>query len=204
MLAVCVLLPLACLPLFIAVLAASGDPVPSLSRINLSAYFYAAFVSKGFLGPGLLEEIGWRGFALPCLQRRRSALASSLMIGLVWGLWHVPFFVYESPFPWRYLALFIPQVIVYSVIFTWVYNTTGGNLLAVILLHGAINARQYLSDWHTLPDTATTQILEGMPFLVIAVGILWRYGPSNLSRSKRVGAPLPDALNPSAESGYIQ
>ncbi|HEX4055344.1 MAG TPA: CPBP family glutamic-type intramembrane protease [Tepidisphaeraceae bacterium] len=76
----------------------------------------------------------------------------------------LPFFVYQSPFPWRYLALFIPQAIVDSVIFTWVYNTTGGSLLAVILLHGAINTRQYLADWHLLPDTATTQILGGCRF----------------------------------------
>jgi uncharacterized protein len=192
MLAVCVLLPLACLPLAIALFAASGAPVPTLSKINLSAYFYAAFIGKGFLGPGLYEEIGWRGFVLPCLQRRHSALASSLVVGLAWALWHFPVFVYQSPFPWRYLALFIPEVMVLSVIFTWAFNTTGGSLLAVILLHGAINARQYLADWHVLPDTATTQILEGMPFLLIAVGILWRYGASNLSRCKRVQARVPE------------
>ena len=204
MLVVCVLLPLACLPLFIALLVVSGIPIPSLSRINLSAYFYAAFIGKGLLGPGIYEEIGWRGFALPFLQRRHSALASSLIIGLVWGLWHFPVFVNQSPFPWRYLALFILQTIVLSVIFTWAYNTTGGSLLAVILLHGAINARQYLMDWHILPDTATTQILEGVPFLLIAIGLLGRYGPSNLSRSKRVRAPPPEESNRTAGSGRVQ
>jgi hypothetical protein len=104
MLAVCVLLPLACLPLFIALLAASGAPVPSLSKINLSAYFYAAFIGKGLLGPGLYEEIGWRGFALPCLQRHHSALASRLMIGLAWALWHFRFSSIKAPSPgaiWR-------------------------------------------------------------------------------------------------------
>jgi membrane protease YdiL (CAAX protease family) len=203
MLAVCALLPLACLPLFVAFLAASGA-VPSLSRINLSAYFYAAFIGKGLLGPGLLEEIGWRGFALPCLQRRWSALASSIVIGFVHALWHFPFFVYDNPFPWRYLILFVPQVIVLSVIFTWAYNTTSGSLLAVILLHGAIDARQYLADWRILPDTATTQILEALPFLLIAVGLLWRYGPSNLSRRTRVMALLPEPLTRTAESDLVQ
>jgi membrane protease YdiL (CAAX protease family) len=202
MLAVCVLLPLACLPLAISLLAANG-PVPSLSRINLSAYFYAAFIGKGLLGHGLYEEIGWHGFALPCLQRRHSALASSLIIGVAWALWHFPMFVYD-PFGWRNLALFIPQVINYSVIFTWAFNTTGGSLLAVILLHGAIDARQFLADWSILPDTATTQILTEMPFLLIAIGLLCLYGPSNLSRCKRVQAPLPDELNRSADSGPIQ
>jgi uncharacterized protein len=204
MLAVCVLLPLACLPLFIALLAASGSPVPSLSRINLSAYFYAAFISKGLLGNGLYEEIGWRGFALPWLQRRHSALASSLVIGLMWALWHFPVFIYQTPFPWRYAAVFIPQTIVLSVIFTWAYNTTGGNLLAVILLHGAINARQFLADWRVVPDTTTTQVLEWIPFLLIAAGIWWRYGPANLSRHTRVVASLPESSNRSTESGRIR
>jgi uncharacterized protein len=203
MLAVCVLLPLACLPLAVVLLAASGAPVPSLSRISLSAYFYAAFIGKGFLGPGMYEEIGWRGFALPRLQRRYSALVSSVIIGIVWGLWHFPMFVYQCPFPWA-LALFVVQAIVYSVIFTWAYNTTGGNLLAMILLHGAINARQYLLDWHALPNMATTQILSEMPFLLIAVGILWWYGPSNLSRCERIQAPPPERLNRTAESGPVQ
>jgi uncharacterized protein len=186
MLAVCVLLPLACLPLFIALLRADGLPTPSLSSIHLGAYFYAAFIGKGLLGNGLYEEIGWRGFALPLLQSRRSALTSSLVIGLVWGLWHFPMFVYQTPFPWTHLALFVLQAVIFSIIFTWAYNTTDGSLLAVILLHGAINARQYLADWHGLPDSAMIQILEGIPFLLIAVAVLWRYGPSNLSRTQRV------------------
>ena len=204
MLAICLILPLACMLLTIALLAVSGGPVPSVSKDDLLTYPYAAIVNMGFIGPGLREEIGWRGFVLPYLQRRYSAFASSLIIGLVWALWHVPFLINESPFPWRYLALFIPQVIVYSVIFTWVYNTTGGSLFAAILLHGAINAEHHLSAWHILSDTTRTQILVELPFFFIAAGLLWRYGASNLSRSKRVVAELPDTLNRSTESDRIQ
>lgn len=99
MLAVCVLLPLACLPVAIVLYASCGDPVPSLSSINLPAYFYAAFIGKGLLGNGLYEEIGWRGFALPYLQRCHSALASSLMIGLVWAPLALSRFRRPKPLP---------------------------------------------------------------------------------------------------------
>jgi membrane protease YdiL (CAAX protease family) len=150
-------------------------------------------------GPGLFEEIGWRGFALPYLQQRYSALTSSLIIGLVWALWHVPFFVGAIPFPWEDLVFFVPLVIVCSIIFTWVYNTTDGSLLAVILLHGAINSEQHLSGWHMLPDTAKTQILVDLPFVFIAVFLVWWFGTSNLSRSQRVRAPLCDTMKANSE-----
>jgi uncharacterized protein len=189
MLVVCLLLPLAWMLLTFALLAATGGPVPSVSGNDLQTYFYTAIIEKGFcFGPGLIEEIGWRGFALPYLQRRYSALASSLVIGLVWALWHVPSFIAEGRFAWWSLAIFIPQVIGYSIIFTWVYNTTGGNLLACILLHAAINAEHHLPAWYALPDTARTQLLIELPSFWFAISLLWRYGPSNLSRSSRVMA----------------
>ncbi len=201
MLAFCLLLPLACMVLTFALLAASGGPVPSVSESDLRNYLYTAVIEKGFFfGPGLIEEIGWRGFALPCLQRRYSALASSLIIGLVWALWHVPSFIAEDRFAWWSLAIFIPQVIGYSVIFTWVYNTTAGNLFACILLHGALNAEHHFSTWYALPDTARTQLLVELPFFCFAAGLLWRYGPANLSRFKRVVLQLPDTFDLSAES----
>jgi uncharacterized protein len=188
MLALCLLLPLACAALTLALVAISGGPVPPVSSSDLSTYLYVAVIEKGFLGPGLIEEIGWRGFALPYLQRRYSALASSLIIGLVWALWHFPMFIAQNGFAWWQVTIFIPQVIAASIIFTWVYNTTGGNLLACILLHGAINAEHHFSAWSALPDTDTTQLLVELPLFCIAASLLCLYGPSNLSRSNRVVA----------------
>ena len=122
------------------------------------------------------------------------------MIGLAWALWHFRFSSIKAPSP-GYLARFIPQAIVDSVIFTWVYKSTGGSLLAVILLHGAINTRQYLADWHLLPDTATTQILGGCRFPHRG-RILCRYGLKSESVNAG-GGPLPEALNRTAESGRV-
>jgi uncharacterized protein len=203
MLAVSLLLPLAWILLTVGLMAASGADVPSWSRGDLWTYLWVAVINKALLGPGLIEEIGWRGFALPCLQRRYSALASSLIIGVVWALWHVPNFIDERPFPWLFLVLYIVQVSCYSIIFTWVYNTTGGSLLAVMLLHGAINSEHNLPAMHNLPDTAMTQILVEFPALLVAATLLWCDGPSNLSRSRRLELPRPDPSNQIANSSQV-
>jgi uncharacterized protein len=187
--AVCLLLPLVAAVLTVAIVAMSGAAVPPLSWQRLPAYYYAALVSYGFIGPGITEEIGWRGFALPCLQRRCSALASSLIIGLVWACWHWQGYVYlapypavKTPFPWLEVAAYVPMVMSLSVIFTWVYNSTGGSLFAVVLLHGAVNAQKILFVMdHLPPPPESAQVWTGLPYVLIAAWLVWRYGAANLS-----------------------
>src|SRR5215470_3175396 len=86
------------------------------------------------------EEFGWRGHALDRLQARWSALTSALVLGVVWGLWHLPLFflsaagIYTLPFgPW------LAQVVASSVLVTWLYNSTGRNLLVALLWHAMNN-----------------------------------------------------------------
>jgi membrane protease YdiL (CAAX protease family) len=99
-----------------------------------------------FLG-AVSEELGWRGYALAELQRRWSPLASGLILGVVWALWHTPAFLipglsqYEmgGVFSWPYIA-FIINVVCASVIHTWAYNRTGRSILVAVLMHFAFNA----------------------------------------------------------------
>jgi len=201
-LAVCLLLPLGVIVLPLSVLAGLGVSVPPPSW-RLSTYLYGAVIGGGFIGPGLFEEIGWRGFALPLLQRRYSALASSLILGLAWAFWHWPNFVLpsESP-PWWHLPVFVPLIMALSVLFTWVYNSTGGSLLAVVLLHGAMYAALGLCDAPDSGVAAREDVLFGLLLAVIAVGLVWRYGATNLSWRHRVAAQTPDnCVNRSGESG---
>ena len=200
-LAVCLLLPLGVEVLTVGILAALGVAVPHLPWGELPHYLYGAVVGGGFVGPGLFEEIGWRGFALPHLQRRYSALVSSLIIGLVWAFWHFPNFFFFTP---TMLAVFVPKVIALSVIFTWVYNSTGGSLFAVVLLHGATIAPGKL---FAGPDSAgwlREDVIAGLLYAVIAVGLVLRYGAANLSWRDRVVAEPPNPalhLTPAETSG---
>lgn len=99
------------------------------------------FASNVLIGGGLGEELGWRGYALPRLQRRYSALASSLLLGGIWAAWHLPLFAVpgtvQTDWP---VAWFLAMGFGLSVVFTWLYNSTRGSVLLVVCLHAAFNA----------------------------------------------------------------
>ena len=87
------------------------------------------------------EEVGWRGFALPRLQERLGAVYASLVVGFLWGFWHLPLFFYPQAvqsgisFP-----LFLVGTLSTSILFTWIFNGTGRSLLLVSVLHSSFNA----------------------------------------------------------------
>jgi uncharacterized protein len=97
-----------------------------------------------FAGGPVFEEIGWRGFALPRLQRLHGPLIGSLILGTLWALWHLPLFLIPS---WDTphgnpldVVLFVVWAVSITIIFTWVFNNTKGSVLMVILAHGSINS----------------------------------------------------------------
>jgi membrane protease YdiL (CAAX protease family) len=86
------------------------------------------------------EEIGWRGFALPWLQARFDALVSSLILGVIWALWHLPLFWLPGDFHQQLtLIWFLLQTVAITVLYTWIYNATRGSLWVILLLHTASN-----------------------------------------------------------------
>ncbi|WP_440989134.1 CPBP family intramembrane glutamic endopeptidase [Haloarchaeobius baliensis] len=96
--------------------------------------------------PPLLEELGWRGYALDRLQLNWSALSASLILGVVWAVWHLPLFFVEGSFQAESVGfgttgfwLFMTGIVALSVAITWVYNNTARSILAIILLHGWVN-----------------------------------------------------------------
>jgi CAAX protease family protein len=130
-----------CLPMVLA-LAAAGlhlllGPQTSVSLGGLSILNLVVFVL--IVG----EELGWRGYALPKLLAQRSALAASLILGALWGAWHLPtFFVPGAPQYGLPFSAFVLLTMAYSVLMGWVYVHTEGSVLVATLLHGAINLSQ--------------------------------------------------------------
>jgi hypothetical protein len=89
------------------------------------------------------EELGWRGYALPLLLEKRSAVTASLILGVLWGLWHLPtFLVPGTPQYGLPLTAFVLLTIEYSILMTWVFLHTLGSVLIATLFHGAINLSQ--------------------------------------------------------------
>jgi membrane protease YdiL (CAAX protease family) len=130
-------------------------------------------------GPG--EELGWRGYALPRLQAAYGPLAASLLIGVVWGVWHLPIWLWSSSsggasFVAEF-ALFVVGLSAFSVVFTWVYNHTGASMWMVVLLHAAVTASynslsvplgpSSVGTW--VPFVLTTVTACGAAVLVVAL-----------------------------------
>ncbi len=102
--------------------------------------FVTGVLMTGFFRGGL-EEPGWRGFMLPELQKTYSPLLASLLIAVAWALWHLPLHIagfYSGPVVTE-MVLRIIRVIPLSILFTWLYNRSGGSLLLVVVLHAVHN-----------------------------------------------------------------
>ena len=92
------------------------------------------------LTDGLGEEVAWRGFALPRLLARHNALVASLILGVLWGLWHLPLVWTEgAPLYHQPVWLLLWDVAAKSVLFTWVFLHTRGSVLLAVLLHASTN-----------------------------------------------------------------
>jgi membrane protease YdiL (CAAX protease family) len=159
------------------------DPIPPdvpFPLLLLESFFWAFL-----FGGALNEEAGWRGFALPRLQSRFSPMITSIIIGAFWGLWHVPLHVIDVGMyggnPWGALIriMDIPR----AILFTWLYNRTKGNLLAVMLFHAAINTTSYfLSRSHVIVFV----LVFIMAILFVAADKMWRRLASSDRASERL------------------
>ncbi|HEY5158902.1 MAG TPA: type II CAAX endopeptidase family protein [Anaerolineales bacterium] len=138
------------------------------------------------LGP-LSEEIGWRGYALGRLQTRWNALTSSLIVGLVWALWHLPLFMmvgtsqHELGVPF---IGFLIKLMASSILYTWFYNNTKQSLWSAILLHWLYTyAAQVLSSGVT--RSPLYNWLEVFPYVIMAAIVVLIWKPQTLSRSQK-------------------
>ena len=115
-----------------------------------------------------IEEIGWRGYALPRLQCVWSPLTASLVIGAIWAIWHVCMLLVQGV-P---VSLFLPMIPYFlggSVVFTWFFNRAGASLPAALLLHvGA-----HLDNAHrVLPGETRPFYVATVGFVLAAIGLV--------------------------------
>ena len=131
--------------------------------ISLEAGLLVSLFLRGAMG----EELGLRGFALPWLQERMSPFKASLVIGLGWGLWHLPVLVAREPFA---IGLFLVLAIGLSFLFTLMFNGTGGSLIPGLLFHATQN---WDEGFETLvPTLAGTSWEAPSTFAVLLIGLV--------------------------------
>lgn len=133
-----------------------------------------------FLFPGLLagplgEEIGWRGFALPHLQRRMGPVAASLMLGLLWAFWHAPlWFAGQWTIPTLgNIAAYVLWITAATFIFTWVFNNTRQSILLAILLHATMDV---FPNAFLLPHLPGAAEMTGLGVLTMYLGLAVGFG----------------------------
>ncbi len=124
----------------------------------------AQHVAALFMMP-LVEEPGWRGFALPRLQPRYGALGASLVLGVLWALWHTTMFILQGVTPLTFVVS-IFNIVCGSVIFSWLYNRTRGSLLIAVLAHVGVH---WNNPVHALPEQPTPFIVYTVAGAVAAV-----------------------------------
>ena len=131
---------------------------------------------------GVFEELGWRGFLLPRLQRTQTALVAALLVGLVWLPWHLPELVSDRGE--RPLTQFMLFIMASSVILTWVYNSTRASLPIVILFHAAFNSftKFFLSQLQGNHQVIAWWTLAGL-VAFLAVAVVAYAGSHNLAKT---------------------
>lgn len=153
------------------------DPVQLPSPIFS---LFTGYLIGLFFGP-FGEELGWRGFALPLLQKRMNALAASLLLGVIWWAWHLPQLLLPE-LRWAVggmpILLYLLMMVPGSILATWLFNNTNGSVLLTILFHGSLNYTMGLLGFNS------------PYFIILVIAFLWVatilitiiYGPKNLSR----------------------
>jgi uncharacterized protein len=150
------------------------------------------------LTDGLGEELAWRGFALPRLLTRHNALAASLILGVLWGLWHLPLIWTEgAPMYQLPVWLFLLDITAKSVLFTWVFLHTRGSALIAVLLRAATNLFAVSPNLTTSGDLTPLLLAAGAKWVLVVVVIV--VAGSSLARGPRPEA-LPRTLSRKASS----
>ena len=157
----------------------------------IAATYASSLLILTLLGGGQ-EEPGWRGFALPRMQDRFGPLKASLVLGLIWGVWHLPLFVflkdYDNADP-GFVAtalMFVVFTACYtvglSVIFTWLVNHARQSILLAMLAHGSVNAATNFAPATALPLMVSFMAV-GVLALVIALATHGQLGYTEGQRS---------------------
>ena len=134
----------------------------------------------------LTEETAWRGFALPRLQAKYNALTASLILGVLWGLWHLPLIFIPDSFQSKIpFGGFVLSAIAMSIITTWIFNHSKGSVLVAAVFHAATDATIAYSGVMS-GDMRLFWIFIAVQWAAVLV-IIVAQGAKHLSRGKDLG-----------------
>lgn len=154
----------------------TNDEFPQFGPIG---YFLLNFFTFG-----IGEETGWRGYALPALQKKFSALTATLILAVGWACWHIPAFIYRplySQMNAAGIAGFFMSMVMGAIVLTWLYNSTRGSLLIVAIFHAMIELM-----FMSANITVKMSSYIGAAIMIAAILIIVLAKPGNLSLKTRL------------------
>ena len=149
----------------------TNDEFPEFGAVGYFVFNLVTF--------GIGEETGWRGFALPALQKRFSALTATLILAVGWACWHIPAFIYRPLYSQMDVAGifgFFMSMVMGAIVLTWLFNSTFGSLLFVSIFHAMIEL-MFMSK-NVTPQMST---YEGAAIMIGAILIVLIAKPKHLS-----------------------
>jgi uncharacterized protein len=180
--------PLLMLVLSVLLVGFISNQWPSFSSVLTSPSTLSFWLVSGVLTGaiyGFGEEPGWRGFALPRLQRRWNALVATLLVFVIWAIFHTPFFFYQYTLGLGTIIGFLTSLLAGAFWLTYLYNSTGGSVLITMCWHALFNvvsAIAQAADPSALAVVSMLAILLGIIALVVG-------RPARLSSLRAVGKP---------------
>ena len=147
----------------------------ALGHIDFLPNLGAGALLVWFLTFGLGEETGWRGYALPRLQRGRSALSATVILWGFWALWHLPlfFYLYDAAI----IVGFLLGLLAGAITFTWLHNSAGGSILLVAVWHGAFN---FVTGCVSCKTGIAAAVVSTLVMVWAVVVVVW-FKPATLS-----------------------
>jgi membrane protease YdiL (CAAX protease family) len=156
----------------------------------LSEFWLIPVVFLIFFIMQISEEFGWRGYALDRLQKRWNALISSLIVGALWAIWHLPMFLsngfphYDNHLPFGQLFITLVSA---SIFITWLQNNCKGSLIPAMVIHALINISgevlPLMAKSKNVQGDYTAWIIVNVLFIIAGILILILWGQKTLRRN---------------------
>jgi membrane protease YdiL (CAAX protease family) len=163
-----------------------GGPIPHWQNLRQIPALFGTLISMLLIG-GLTEEPGWRGFALPVLRERHGSMAASMILGILWGMWHIPIYSLPGlgdPLPIGNLIRFILTTPLLTILFTVLAEKSKDSVWIAMLFHAWNNTVASLPLLLGVHENEQLSFLNFIVMILVIVPIIWVW----LQRSQK---PLP-------------
>lgn len=177
-----------------ALLGGDTPPLDGVTQTLTQPIRLFTFLMTMLIGGPLIEELGWRGFALERLQGKWNALLSSIILGVIHAAWHLPLFFMkgtsQGSIGWGTILfwLWVIQVVMGSILTTWIYNNSNRSTLSAILVHFMSNSTFTIIAQLGNALPLRTELIRTAVYVAVAVIVVSVWGPRDLAM-KCVSAP---------------